>query len=209
MAIVSKTNTENGMKIGITTLVLAAATAGMIGCSSGGRQYTDDRPPVGQLTDGDVGLQSKDVAAATDQMCNSLLAQPALAVADRKWTIVLDRKNFQNETNDPTFSYGVFYTRLQSKIGQLSSGRVALIEDKANFHKLQSDERETPPDTMGQGGGGTGQPAGVQPQYALYITISDMPNRATDYYVINATLTNLQTREMTWTSPGYEVKTAR
>ena len=197
------------MKIGMTTLMLAVATAGMIGCSSG-PQYTDARPPVGQLTDGDTGLQSKDVMAATDQMSASLLASPDLAAADKKWTIVLDRKNFQNETNDPTFSYGVFYTRLQSKIAQLSSGRVALIEDKANFKKLQGDELETAaPDPMGQGGGATGQPAGVQPQYALYITVSQMPNRATDYYVINATLTNLQTRVMTWTAPGYEVKTAR
>ncbi len=189
------------------SMVLLGATAGLIGCGSSGP--SDPRQPVGSLNEGDTGIQSKDVAAATDKMVNSLLSSPALNTSATKWTIVLDRGGFQNNTTDPTYSYDVFYTRLESRIFELSNGRVSLIQDKGTLHAEQNRQLEGAPDTMGQGGGGSGYPGGIQPQYDLTIRISQMANRETDYFVINAQATNLQTRQIAWISPAYEFKSVR
>lgn len=190
------------------SLVLATAAAGLAGSGCAHQHsYADDRPPTDSLVEGNTGVQAKDVGAATDQMANDLLSLPELNVADKKWTIVLS--GVTNKTADPTMSYGVFQSRLRSLLAQKGHGRIALIANKAEFHQQQNQELETPADNFGQGGGGSGNPAGIQPQYGLTITIDEMPNRATSYFLITADLTNLQTREQPWVGKQYEFQAPR
>jgi PBP1b-binding outer membrane lipoprotein LpoB len=188
--------------------LLALGLAAVAGCG-GGHSYEQDRPPTDALVEGNTGIQAKDVGSATDHMANDLLALRDLNTADRKWTIVITDPI--NKTSDQTFShYNVFSDRLKPLLLSKSNGRVALIENKSQFHDVQNQELEKPADNMGQGGGGTGNPAGIQPDYALTITIDEMPNRASSYFLITASLTNLQTRQVVWSNyPPYEIQTAR
>jgi len=172
-----------------------------VGCGAP-HTYDQDRPPTDSLVEGNTGLQAKDVTAATDQMANDLLAQPALNTASRQWTIVITDPI--NNTSDQTFShYDVFSHRLQPLLLSKSGGRVSLIENKAEYHNLQNQELETP-------AAGTGNSPGIQPDYALTIKIDEMPNRATSYYLVTASLTNLQTRQIVWSNyPPYEMQAPR
>jgi len=182
-------------------LVLTTAVACWAGNGCGSHTYDQDRPPTDSLAEGNTGLQAKDVGAATDRMAADLLAQPALNTAARQWTIVITDP--VNNTTDPTFShYDVFSHRLQPLLLAKSNGRVSLIENKAAYHTLQSQELETPADGS--------HSAGIQPDYALTIKIDEMPNRATSYFLVTATLTNLQTRQVVWSNyPPYEIQAPR
>jgi hypothetical protein len=191
---------------GAATITLAITLALSVGCHDDRPTYEEQRPPTDSLVDGNTGIQAKDVGAATDRMATDLLALPALNASPHQWTVVLT--SVQNNTTDPTMTYGVFDARLKSRLAQMGQGRVALIENKSTYHDLQNKELEGGTDAFGQGGAG-GNPAGVQPDYALYITIDQMPNRATDYFTITAQLTGLRTRQIVWTSPLYEFQSAR
>jgi hypothetical protein len=190
-----------------TALMLALLAAMGAGCARD-RTYADDRPPVDQLADGNTGLQAKDVVAATDHMAIDLLALPELNAADHQWTIVITRVD--NHTTDPTLNYDTFSQRLRANLARLGRGRVALIENRAKYKQLQSEELEPgATDDYGQGGGKTSPGApGQNPDYGLYITIDELPNRATSYFQVTATLTNLSTRVEVWNNQ-YEVQTAR
>lgn len=188
------------------TLAGMLAVMPLGGCVSGG--YEQQRPPVDQLSPDNSGLQSKDVVSATDQMSADLLALPDLNASKTQWTVVIT--DVANHTADPEFSYDVFSLRLRAKLAQLGHGRVALIENRDKFKNIQSKELEQGSDSFGQGGGNASPgPAGQNPDFGLYITIDEMPNRATSYYLITGTLTNLSTRQQVWVSPPYEVQAAR
>ena len=196
--------TRHGLITTVTTTVTSAALTAALGLSVGCHDnptYTDQRPPTDSLVDGNTGVQAKDVGAATDHMANDLLALPALNASQRQWTVVLSK--VQNNSTDPTLSYEVFDARLKARLAQMGQGRVALIENKATYHNLQNQELEGDPS------GQVGNPAGVQPDYDLYITVDQLPNRATDYFTISAQLTSLKTRQIVWVSPVYEFQSAR
>ena len=157
------------------------------------------RIPADQLSEDNGGLQSADVQAATDRMASELLALPRLNASDRKWTIVVS--DAINQTTDPyTAQYNVFSNRLKSVLLAKSAGRIQLIDNKAEYHNLQNQELETP--------ASGGQPTGVQPDYALTITINEMPNRAYSYFQVNTKLTSLNSREIYWGNT-YEIQAAR
>jgi Peptidoglycan-synthase activator LpoB len=198
---------EQLMKLLISSAVLAAAL--VAGGCGGGPRYEDNRPPVDATVDGNTGLQAKDVGSATDHMAGDLLALPELNAADKKWTIVLT--GVTNNTADPSFShYDVFSDRLRPLLLSKGHGRVALIENKAQYHAVQNQELEQPADNLGQGGGGSANPPGIQPDYGLTIKIDEMPNRATSYFLVTASLTDLRTRQVVWSNyPPYEIQTAR
>jgi hypothetical protein len=200
---------EQSMKFRTCSAVLVTAAACWAGGCGGAHTYDQDRPPTDSLVEGNTGVQAKDVGAATDAMANDLLALPALNTASRQWTIVI--VDPVNNTADPTFShYDVFSHRLQPLLLSKSGGRVSLIENKAQYHDLQNKELEAPADNMGQGSGATGHAAGIQPDYALTITIDEMPNRATSYFLVTAKLTNFQTRQIVWSNyPPYEMQAPR
>ena len=196
----------NPISGGAATMTLAVALALSGGCREDTPSYTDQRPPTDSLVAGNTGIQAKDVGAATDQMADGLLALPALNASPHQWTIVLT--SVQNNTADPTMTYNVFDERLKARLAQLGQGRVALIENKSTYHDLQNKELERGTDAFGQGGAG-GNAAGVQPDYALYVTVDQLPNRATDYFTITGQLTSLKTRQIVWVSPLYEFQSAR
>jgi hypothetical protein len=191
----------------MTSAALAVTLGLSVGCNNGGPTYEDRRPPTDSLADGNTGIEAKDVTAATDLFAHDLLGSPALNASQTQWTIVLTA--VQNKTTDPTMTYSVFDGRLKSKLAQLGLGRVALIENKATYHNLQNQELESPPPSYGQGPDAGPGAAGVQPDYALYITIDQLPNRATDYFTITGQLTSLKTRQIVWVSPTYEFQSAR
>ena len=191
-----------------------AATAGLLVGAAGcykdrPHEYGQQRPPVDQLDPRDRGLQSKDVVSASDAMASDLLALPELAGSAHRWTIVVDR--VENLTADRRQDMDIFLERLRVKLGQLGRGRVQLIENRDKLRELQSRELEQRErDTFGQGDGRTGRPgpAGIQPDFALYGRAMEMPNRATSYFLVEFTLTDLNTREQVWTN-AYEVKVMR
>jgi hypothetical protein len=187
-------------------MMAAAVVAGVMGCHA--KTYGDRRPDVAQLDPRDKGLQSKDVVQASDQMAMDLLADRRLNASRDRWTMVVDR--VENHTVNSRFDLDVFLQRLRAKLAQQGGDRIQLIENKAKHHELQGRELENErEDTFGQGSGKTSPgPKGIQPDYALWARIDELPNRGTSYYQVSFTLSNMQTREITWTNM-YEVRVER
>ena len=127
-----------------------------------------------------------------------LLADPNLNASHDRWTIVVDR--VENRTVNSRFDLDVFLERLKSNLARHGKGRVQLIENKAKLSELQSRELDAGTPVTG--------PGGIQPDYALYARVNELPNRGTSYYLIEFTLTDLKTRALAWTN-SYEVKVAR
>jgi hypothetical protein len=193
-------------------LLIVPVLALIAGCASDRpHDYGDQRPPVDSLDSSDRGLQSKDVVAASDQMAQDLLASPDLNHSQNRWTMVVD--HVDNETEDHRFNMDIFLDRLRVNLFKYGHDRVALIENKAKYHGLQSNELEgeREGDQYQQGDTqGVDKPVyrGTQPDYSLYAKITDMPNRGTDYFYCEFTVTDLRTREQVWTG-AYEVRTDR
>ena len=191
-------------KLLVAAISAGGLVAGITGCSSDRpHQYGQDRPPVTDLYSEDRGLQSKDVVSASDQMAHDLLADPRLNASATQWTIVVD--HITDESRDHRVNMDIFLERLKMNLARYGNGRVQLIENRAKLQGLQSRELDPVrgPD-YGQGGAPQGT-NGIQPDYALHGRIMEMPNRATSYYLIEFTATNLHTRQIAWTN-GYEVK---
>ena len=193
----------------LSSLALTAVIAGS-GCT---KDYNARRPPVDQVTQDEKGLGSKDVVSASDQMAQDLLASPDLNASHTQWTMVV--ADVENKTTGNHFDLNIFIERLRSNLSQYGKGRVQLIENRDKLRQLQSKELEYPSsgsDQYGQGGGGGGHgapgPAGIQPDYALYGRIMELPNRGTSYFLCEFTVTDLKTRQQVWVNK-YEVKTAR
>jgi hypothetical protein len=167
----------------------------LAGCT---KEYKNERPDVSQLDQRDTGLQSKDVVQASDQMAMDLLADPNLNASHDRWMIVVDR--VENRTVNSRFDLDVFLERLKTNLARHGKGRVQLIENKAKLSELQSRELDAGTPVTG--------PGGIQPDYALYARVNELPNRGTSYYLIEFTLTDLKTRALAWTN-SYEVKVAR
>ena len=200
-----------------TALVLLATTslalAALAGCHDKPHEYGVQRPPVDEIDSRDRGLQSKDVVTASDKMAMDLLSDPNLNASKTQWTIVVD--HVDNQSSDPRANLDIFLRRLRTNLAQQGRGRVQLIENRQKLNELQS--RELDPgagagerDTYGQGSGqsSTAAPARIQPDYSLYARISDLPNRGTNYYYVEFTLTDLRNRTIAWTN-AYEVKVER
>jgi len=169
-------------------------------------EYGKQRPPVDRLDPRDKGLQSKDVVASSDQMAMDLLALPELNASRDRWTIVVDR--VENLTASRRQDLDIFLERLRMNLAQRGRGRVQLIENRDKLRDLQSRELEQPMgDRFGQGGSARPAPgpAGIQPDFALYGRIMELPNRGTSYFLCEFTLTDLRTRQQIWTN-AYEVK---
>ena len=163
-------------------------------------EYGQQRPPVDELDRRDRGLQSKDVVQASDQMTMDLLADPNLNASHTRWTIVVD--HVENKTISSRFDMDIFLQRLKTNLFRQGKGRVQLIENREKLRELQARELEIER-TDGQPG-----PKGIQPDYSLYATISELPGRGTSYYLIDFKLTDLRTRELAWVN-AYEVRVER
>jgi len=190
-------------------ILSAGLLLGIVGCySDRPHEYGQQRPPVDRIDERDRGLQSKDVVAASDQMAMDLMALPELQDSRARWTIVVDR--VENLTAERRQDLDIFLERLRVNLAKHGRGRVQLIENRDKLRDLQSRELESGGgDRYGQGGsrGGSGS-AGIQPDFALYGRIMEMPNRATSYFFCEFTLVDLHTREQVWTN-AYEVKVLR
>jgi len=185
-------------------------------------EYGRARPPVQDLDARDVGLQSKDVVQASDEMAQDILrAVPELNQTGHRWTVVVDR--VENHTTDSRFDLNIFLERLRVNLAKYGRSQIAIIENRDKFRDLQSRELEGGGggggggDEFGQGGSGGGGggggkpapgPAGIQPDYALYAKIIELPNRGTSYFLCEFTITNFHTREQMWNGQ-YEVKVER
>jgi hypothetical protein len=197
-----------------------ALSAGGFGCDHDRpTEYGKQRPPIDQLDPRDRGLQSADVMQASDQAVAALLALPELRQSSKQWTLVVS--HVEDHTHDKKFSgtdYTIFLERLRANIANQGRGLIRLIENKDRFYDVRNKEleheREPGGDEFGQGeagpGGGSGpRPATpISPDFGLYLTATDMPNRGTTYYLLNFVITNLHTREQVFIH-DYEVKVAR
>jgi len=193
-------------RAGAVGLFLAA----VIGCSSPDRPhgYGQERQPVDELSANDTGLQSKDVVDAADKISRDLLADPQLNASGVAWTIVVS--NMEDKTTDyvARVNFDIFLQALKGDLARKSTGRTQLIENKQEFHELRNKELEGNPDQFGQGGKGGGAPEAINPDYALYGTAIDLPNRSTNFYQIEFKLVNLHNRLLAF-DRLYQVKVAR
>jgi hypothetical protein len=191
------------MQIARKSLLLMGLLATLAGCHEDRpHDYGQRRPDVTDLTPGDTGIQSKDLIEATDQMTMDLLALPALNDSRHQWTIVAT--GMENDTTHNRHSYDIFINRLKTEIFKQSHGRITLIENRERFHYLQSRELEPTGDPKTTPPG----PAGVQPQFALNGSAEELPNRRTSTFRFEFRLTDLRSRELTWTN-DYIVKVER
>lgn len=197
------------MRMMSTVVCLGLSSIAVIGCHSDRpHEYGKQRPPVTDINEHDRGLQSKDVVDASDQLAQDLLADPKLNASSTQWTMVVT--GMENNTSDRQYNYDIFTQRLKVNLSRYGSNRVALIENRDRLHELRSREWEPGQgDQFGQtGGAAPGAGAGIQPRYALYGKISDMPNRSTNYYFAEFSVTDMTTRQIVWTR-AYEVKVKR
>ena len=167
-----------------------------------------ERPRVDSLDDRDSGLQSKDVIGATDTLARDLLALRELRRSATQWTLVVTGIEDRTTDRDFTYNYDIFTERLRTNLSEYGPGQIRLIENKARIENLRNKELDASErDDFGQGGKYTG-PTRTQPDYALYGKAYDMPNRATNYYLIEFNVTDLRSGEQVW-ARKYEVKVAR
>jgi hypothetical protein len=193
---------EMGMRSGWRTILVSASIllAAVSGCSA----PEQARQPVDELNPNDSGLQSKDVVGAADKMSRDLLADPALNASGTAWTLVVS--NMEDKTTDQVarINFDIFLQALKGDLAQKSTGRIQLIENKQQFHELRNKELEgNAADATGQGG-----PQAINPDYALYGTAMDLPNRATNFYQIEFKVINLHNRTIAF-DRLYQVKVAR
>ncbi len=197
------------MRMMSTFMCLGLASIAVIGCHSDRpHEYGKQRPPLTDINEHDRGLQSKDVVDASDQLAQDLLADPKLNASSTQWTMVVT--GMKNNTSNPQYNYDIFTQRLKVNISRYGANRVQLIENRDQLHELRNREWEGGKgDEFGQtGGAAPGAGAGIQPRYALYGTISELPSRSTSYYFAEFTVTDMTTRQIVWTS-AYEVKAKR
>ncbi len=188
----------------VRIVVLAGIVAAMVGCASRRDKphgYGQQRPPVDQIDSRDRGLQSKDVVSATDAMAQELLGLPEVNASRVRWLVVVDRA--ENMTQTARFNMDIFLERLRVQLSRYGRDRIQLIENRDKLRELQSRELEG----AGTPGSAPG-PAGVQPDFALYARMMELPNRGTSYFMCQFTLTDLKTRQQVW-SGMYEVKVDR
>jgi hypothetical protein len=173
-------------------------------------EYGEQRPDINQLSEDDRGLQSKDVEAATAQMIQDLLALPALNTSPTQWTLVVE--GMQDMTTDrmTNLNYDIFTESLRSAISEKGQGRIQLIENKDAFHGLRDKELEGgAPDPYGQGGApGNPAPGAINPDFILYGKALDMPNRSTNFYMLQFNVFNARNRAQVF-SRSYKVKVLR
>ena len=161
------------------------------------------RQPVDELNPNDSGLQSRDVVGAADKISRDLLADPALNASSTAWTLVVS--NMEDKTTDQVarINFDIFLQALKGNLAQKSGGRIQLIENKQQFHDIRNRELETnSPDQ------GSIAPQAISPDYALYGTAMDLPNRATNFYQIEFKVVNLHNRTIAF-DRLYQVKVAR
>ena len=197
-------------------LALLLGFAALQGCRQpeDPRGYSRERPPADRLDKRDKGLQSYDVLAAADQMAESLLSLPELNASQTKYTVVVDRA--ENLTSTYNQSLDIFLRQLRVELFRQGKDRVQLVTNRAKLRDLQSRELEQPGAGEREDFGGAGSPggrtqpgpAGIQPDYSLYVQVSDLPNRGTNFYQFVFTLSSLQTRQDVWTD-AYDVRVAR
>jgi hypothetical protein len=173
----------------------------LVGCSDKPHSMGRERPPVDELYGEDRGLQSKDVVSASDLMAQSLLSDPRLNGSKEQWVMVVDR--VQMDAVEARGDLDIFLRRLKVNLDKFGKGRVTFVENRDKLRELQSRELDGPKDTFGQGA-----PARLQPDYALYCRVSDLPNRGTNYYFFEFTVTNFGTGVQAWTD-AYEVRVRR
>jgi hypothetical protein len=165
------------------------------------------RPSVGDLDSRDRGLQSKDVVDASDLVAQHLLSLPDFNGPTRKTVVVT---NIENRTTNPNFNYDIFMQRLKANVGMHGRDRLMVITNRDRVNALRSKELEGGSEGFGQGDGGRGRaPAqSIQPEFALSATVTDLPNRGTNYYLFNFSMINMATREEIPLQP-FEVRVAR
>ncbi len=195
------------MKRFLMLAVLSLISLGF-GCSGDrSSDYAKRRPDPNDLSKNDRGLQSTDVIQVTDKIIEELMALPELNQSATQWTIVLDKVD--NKTQSPEFNYDIFLQRLRPLISKHGRGRVALIANKAKFNELRDRELETRGDEFKQGSGASPtSPDAIQPDYALFATIMELPSNSTSYYNMAFELVNLKSRQIVF-SRGADVKVLR
>jgi len=199
-----------GWKTMASAGLLASALA-IGGCSSDRpEKYGRERQPVDELNPDDRGLQSKDVVGAADKISRDLLADPTLNASRTAWTLVVDTMEDKTTDRVARLNFDIFLQALKGDLAQKSNGRIQLIENKAQFNQLRNKELEgNGPDQFGQNGaGGRSSPQAINPDYSLYGTAMDLPNRATNFYQIEFKVVNLQNRTIAF-DRLYQVKVAR
>lgn len=157
--------------------------------------YGQQRPAITDLDSRDRGLQSKDVVDAADQVVMELLQMQEFNGPTRRTVVVT---GVENKSHLPYFNYDIFIAKLKTNIARQGHDRIMLIENKARIAQQRSSELETPnTDRFGQTGGtaGTDISQSIQPEFDLYGVVTSLPNRGTDYYHFEFTMTNLKTRE--------------
>ena len=196
----------SGWKTAVAAGLLGAG--GIMGCQPDRpHEYGQMRQPVDELNAEDRGLQSKDVVDAADKISRDLLADPTLN-ATPGWRMVVS--NMEDKTTDNLFrtNFDIFLQALKGDLAQKSGNRIQLIENKQEFHDLQNKELENQPGDFGQGAGNQAGNQAINPDFALYGTAMDLPNRATNFYQIEFKVVNLKNRTIAF-DRLYQVKVAR
>ncbi len=189
----------------MTTVALLTAPF-VAGCSDKPHSMGRERPPIDELYGKDRGLQSKDVVNASDQMAQSLLADPRLNGSKNQWVMVVDR--VEMNAVDARGDLDIFLRRLKVNLDRFGKGRVTFVENRDKLRQLQSRELDSERDDFGQGSAPRPTAGRLQPDYGLYCKVTDLPNRGTNYYFFEFTVTDLISGTQPW-SDAYEVRVER
>ncbi len=194
------------MWLSVAVLMVPIAGPMVGGCSDRPHGYGRERPPIDQLDRRDRGLQSKDVVSSASQMAQSLLGDAALNGSQTQWVMVVDRVEMHAVAARGDLD--VFLRRLKVELARQGKGRVTFVENRDQLRQLQSRELDSERDDFGQGAGQRPPQGRLQPDYGLNCRVTDLPNRGTNYYLFEFTVTDLRSGTQPWID-AYEVRVAR
>jgi hypothetical protein len=190
------------MRVMAKTIVVVGMLAGLSACQHQPEGYYQQQGPVDSLSPDDRGLQSKNLVEATDQMTRDLLATPDLRNSPTKWVLVIDRTEDRTVERYFNTNYDIFLERLRGCLAKYGNNQIALAENRAKLDALRNRELDA-------GDQAAAMPnQRMLPQYAMYAKAMDLPNRSTNYYLIEFTVIDMKSGIQVWTRT-YEVKTAR
>jgi PBP1b-binding outer membrane lipoprotein LpoB len=165
-----------------------------------------DAPPVnrGLIKSRDISsrdategtqLGSLDLTTATQRAVGKLVERLGEIEKKKKGKIVIVLDRVENKTSDPSANFEIYLARIRAVMNQTGSRHdVQFVAKNARAAAIRKREGLAKPGNRNR------------PDYALTAAFYDMPRGATNYYLLTFQLVDVETGDIIWEPPQYEVK---
>ena len=186
-------------KIKTMGAVLAlGATAAMVGCHSDGPRnegLIKSRDVSSRDYSEGTQLGSLDLTTATQRAVVKMVERLNEIEKKKKGKIVIVLDRVENKTSDPSANFEIYLARMRAVMNQTGArhdvqfvaknARAAAIRQREGLAKAGNRNR---------------------PDYALTAAFYDLPRGQTNYHLLTFQLVDIDTGDIVWEPPQYEVK---